>query len=394
MAFIPYIFLTIWLVGIALTIYGTHLALKKRRAGVPNLDYPFNLYPVSILKPLKGADGETYFDLRSFFTLQYPRYELIFSVANSNDRALSIVELLKSEFPNVQTKIVTGQTADCNPQATNHYSNPKIANLVQAYSQAQHDLILISDSNVRVRIDYLTRMVAHFDSGVGIVTAVLGARDPQSIAGILQSTMLNTFYSRAMHLAERFSSPCVMGKSMLFSRHTANRFGGISTLSKFLAEDYMAGVAMRQLGLRNVIMTDPVIQHMGNYTFKDFWQRNIRWGQIRKIHAPIVFLFEPFFTSLGSAFCGALAVASLCQFPLFIFSAIHFSLWFYSDLKLTLIYEKPNPIFAIIWLFREALHPPLWLASLFSSTVTWRGNQFEILKGGIIGSRVRSQTIN
>src|SRR3989344_3043795 len=157
------------LLALGLTICGTLLTLRRFRTPPPHLRRDFARYPVTILKPLKGVDPALEANLESFFLLDYPEYEIFFSVADPNDPALKVVRRVLRRHPDVKARVLVG--------AVELGLNPKVNNMVLSYDRASHDLILISDSNVRVKPDYLTRVVAHMDRDVGIVTAVVAGRD-------------------------------------------------------------------------------------------------------------------------------------------------------------------------------------------------------------------------
>jgi ceramide glucosyltransferase len=367
----------LWLAAIALTLYGTFLALRALKSTPPHLDAPFGLYPVSILKPLKGIDNGIRENLVTFFELDYPEFELLFSVSDANDPARALVEELMAHYPSVNARLVVGQV-DAGP-------NPKVNNLIRTYESAAHDLVLISDSNVRVEPAYLKRLVAHLDNGVGMITAVVAGRNPATLGGRLEAMYLNTFYARGMYLAEAFGQPCVVGKSMLFSRKTAERFGGIKSLARYLAEDYMAGVAMRRLGLKVILMSDPVPQHIGKYAAKEFWHRHLRWGRIRKSQAPLAFIVEPLSGSLVSAALGAWGVHALTGLAPSTFLALHLAIWSACDLLIARQLERGLSVsMPLTWLLREALAIPLWLHTALGNTVLWRGRKLALQPGGLL----------
>lgn len=361
--------LGIWIIAFAFLLYGTYLARRKLNGSPPHLDAPFRLYPVSILKPLKGAENGIEENIRTFFNLKYPDFELLFSVANSTDPARAMVEKLMCEYPKIKAKLIIGHV--------NAGPNPKVNNLIKSYALAKNDLILISDSNVRVEPDYLKRLVAHLNSSVGIITAVVAGTNASTVGGKLESMYLNTFYARWMYLTEKFDQTCVVGKSMFFNRRDAERFGGIQALARYLAEDYMAGVAMRRLGLKVVVMTDPVPQFVGEYKFSDFWHRHLRWGRIRKSQAPLAFLVEPLLSSVVSGFLGAFAVSQLFEIQSGKFLLVHFAVWSLCDLYLARKLEKESHYSKIFtWTVRESLSFPLWFHTAIGNTVLWRGKNW------------------
>jgi ceramide glucosyltransferase len=263
--------------------------------------------------------------------------------------------------------------------------NPKVNNLVRGYQEAHYDWILISDSNVRVRHDYLTHVVRGFTPDVGVVTAIVAGRAPASQGAWLEAVFLNTFYARWMMIAGRFGAPVVVGKSMLFRRREANRFGGIATLGCFLAEDYMAGQAMRFLGRRVVVMTEPVSQPLGEYPLASFWSRHLRWGRIRKAQAPVAFIFEPAFCSMFSGLIGALALHLVWNTPVLPVLGLHLLLWLCADLAvMRALGERPCARAVAAWLARELLHIPLWVHIFLGREVQWRGRSLIVARGGIL----------
>jgi ceramide glucosyltransferase len=339
----------------------------------------FRAYPVSILKPLKGVDSGLEANLQSFFELDYPSYELIFCVADARDPAFALASDLMIRNPQVRSRIFIGET-EAGP-------NPKVRNMLAGYEAAAHDLVLISDSNVRVRGDYLKRMVPHAaDPKVGLVTALVAGVRADGWGGALEAAFLNAFCARGMALAFSAGKPIVVGKSMLFSRKTAERFGGLRSLGRFLAEDFMAGEAMTQLGMKVVLMQDPVEQHLGTYSIRDFWSRHVRWGRIRKSQAPLIFPFELMQSSFCMGALGALAIPGLIGVTTMSFLVAHLSLWAICDGWLTVRISRARyslrGFFA--WAAREALMVPLFFQVILNNKVRWRGQTIYLRAGGII----------
>jgi len=371
--------LCIWSFGLSLVLFGTYRALRHLNQAPPHMDAPFGLYPVSVLKPVKGNEPLLKESLETFFHLDYPTYEIIFSVAHANDPARFVIERLCREYPGVPARLLIGEVKIG--------INPKVNNMVQSYKAARYDWILISDSNIRVKPDYLKRLVGHLDSGVGVLTAIVAGREARQLGGLLESTFLNTFYARWMILTSLFGRPCVVGKSMLFRKSTAERFGGLQTLAKYLAEDYMTGEAMQLLGYRVVVMHDVVEQPIGEYSFNSFWARHLRWGRIRKMHAPVAFVFEPWFNSLLSGVLGAISLNHFFGIDPYLLFSTHMLIWFVCDF---LLLQRLEPEWGfrhlVAWLVRESLSFPQWIHTLCGNTIQWRGSQLRLKRGGLVES--------
>ena len=365
-------------------MWGTWLArvhYRVRRA--PDDAVPITLPPISILKPIKGADENLAKNLATFFSLQYPEFEIIFSVAESSDPAIGIVERLIQTHPNIDAKLVIGQR-DFGP-------NPKVNNLVLPYRAARFETVLISDSNVVVTPNYLHRLVSKLKPGVGLVTAVVAGRFPRGLGGFLEADYLNTFYARWMHIGAGFGFPLVVGKSMFFRKETLERFGGLNTMANYIAEDYMTGQAMRRLGLRVEMMDEPVVQNIGRHSFRDFWMRHIRWGRIRKSHAPFGFLFEPVMSLWLSAVIGAWAFHGAWGIPVRPFLLGYTLFWFFLDMLLVIKMEtKINLRTLWSWALREIIAPVQWIHIASGNTVQWRGIRLRVLPGGLLDSAFHS----
>jgi ceramide glucosyltransferase len=341
------------------------------------LDAPFNLLPVTVLKPLKGIDSGLRENLKSFFSLDYPNYELIFSVADSRDPAYDVISELIRRHPEVPARLLIGDI-QIGP-------NPKINNLIRGYREARHDWLVISDSNVRVQPDFLKRLVAQLDPGVGMVTSMVAGLEPRGMGGALETTFLHTFYARGMAMAFAANHPIVIGKCMMFRRSTAQRFGGIEVLAQYLAEDYIAGEAIRHLGLKVLLSGDPVVQYIGSYSLKEFWLRHIRWGRLRKVQSPLTFFFEPFFGCFSSGLLGAMALKCAAEVPLPLSLALHFGIWSICDWCLMRrLGQEIDVRLPLIWFLREFLTIPMWLHIVSGNTVIWRGRKLKLHPGGIL----------
>ncbi len=333
--------------------------------------------PISILKPLKGIDKGLYENLESFFRLDYPAYELLFAVESSKDPAVPVVRELMGRYPHIRARLYD-RAIEVGP-------NPKVNNLMVPYEQASFDWLLISDSNMRVGKDYLSRLVMQMGPGVGLVTAVVAGVGARHLGGKLEGVYLNTFYARWMHLAGFFGQSFVVGKTMLMRRSDAERFGGLRSLGRYIAEDYMAGEAMKRLGLSVKVMQDPVPQHIGHYSFKNFWLRHLRWGRIRKSQVPALFLLEPFQSMVPSAVAGGVVVTLLAPSILPAFLVAHCALWFAFDAWMIRAVSGQCRLEDLAaWFCRECLAFPLWVHMSLSSTVNWRGAKLRIRAGGLL----------
>src|SRR6202047_4061442 len=121
--------------------------------------------PVTLLKPLCGAEPGLYEHLRAFCRQDYPEFRIVFGVRDADDPACAAVKRLTAEFPSVPIDLVI------NPQL--HGSNLKISNLINMLPYARHDVLAMADSDAFVDTDYLRNVTAPLrDDGVGLVTCL------------------------------------------------------------------------------------------------------------------------------------------------------------------------------------------------------------------------------
>src|SRR5262245_10446954 len=119
--------------------------------------------PISVLKPMKGADPALYDNLVSFARQDYPVFELVLGCEDTMDPALAVARRVQREFPGVPMTIVAGG------RPIGH--NPKINNLAQICRSARHDWVLVSDADIRADELYLRAIAAETaDPRVGLVS--------------------------------------------------------------------------------------------------------------------------------------------------------------------------------------------------------------------------------
>lgn len=365
----------------------------KRQAPVPVFDSTSNVPGVSILRPLKGIDLDLADNLRSSFEQRYPKYEIIFSVADSNDPAIDIVEQLQKEYPDVDCRLIIGDR----PAGI----NPKVNNMVRSYDSAKYDIIWILDSNVHVGRDTLSRSVAALQQpGIGLVHHLPVAMQPESYAAQVEHMFLDTNHAK-MYLAINAVglASCVMGKSNLYRRSDLDRAekGGLAAFAKYMAEDNIVGEAIWHLGLRHSMTADTACQVLGRISLKEYCKRRARWVRLRKYIVTAATLAEPFTESIVCGLLGATGWYLLWGVSIPRFFALHWLAWFINDYGLyhrlvsTASYSKKRgrphePLdlgrFTRAWLSREILALPLYLFAMAGTKITWRGQDYRCLRDG------------
>jgi len=364
--------IAIWYLAVFLTLIGvvTLIGHYSKRSKISEGKLP----PVTVLKPIFGVQNGIKENIESFFQQQYNgNFELFFCHAKYCVELLEIIKEIAGCYPHVKYRNLHNQAQDV--------INPKIANMLIGYTISLNDHILISDAGARVDPQYLARMVSSLKPGIGCVTGVVCGDGAKNFPGRVESVYLNMFFSRARILGYYFGVPTVMGLSMLFRKSDAKKFGGFKYLGDFLAEDYMMGQKMRELGLKICIVPEPVVQHLDKYSFENFFNRHVRWGRLRFAHAPFPFMLEPLTMSLIVSIIGGIAMHSI------LFFGISLGLFYLCDLisyLYTPVQGYKKSLFLLEWLFREVIALPLWIYILSSRSINWKGNKLRLHFGGKI----------
>ena len=366
---LPVACLILWGLVMTLVLGGTFLGFRLLRKKEVATSFD-DLSPVTILKPLKGLDEEIFQNLESFFCLNYPAFEILFSVVDKYDPVVPLVEALLEKYPQIDARLLIGEKRIG--------SNPKVNNLARSYEEAKHPLIYISDSNTRVQPDYLAAMVAELGSEGAMIFSLVAGEAPESIGGCLDAVSLNTFCARGTLLSTAGNFPCVTGKAIVFWKEHLDHLGGLQCVAHVIAEDFLLGQLFGRSGLKVILSRHTITQHVGTKSFAEFWSRFVRWGRIRKTNAPTwISIGEPIFTSVGAGLLGAFAFGKIWGVSPLIFLPLHFSAFFVADyILMRAMNEQTSLVWLPFWLMREFLHIPLWIHSLLGNSVQWRGQRY------------------
>jgi len=357
--------------------------LRESRAGRGSLDHRAgqggrqeSLPPVSILKPLKGTDPDIYESFRSHCLQDYPEYEIIFGVSDSQDTAIASVEKLQREFPQNEIRLVVA------PHQLG--ANVKVSNLEHMAEAARHQHLLVNDSDIRVESDYLRRVVAPLlDRHVGMVTCLYRGVAARTLGSRLESLGISTDFSAGVLVARQLEGGIRfgLGSTLAFRRDELQRIGGFHAIVDFLADDYELGRRIAELGL-GVSLSDVVVEtHLPAYNFRGFLSHQLRWARGVR----------------DSRFGGYLGLATTygLAWGLLALLASRAALWSCAIVVATVLLRfavaiavgrgvlRDASVWQDLWLlpFRDLLAVGVWIASFAGHTVTWRGDRFELKNG-------------
>jgi ceramide glucosyltransferase len=352
------------------------LAWQMRRAAAK----PSCLQPVTVLKPLCGAEPGLYENLRSFCQQNHPEYQIVFGVRDMSDPALAIVDRLKAEFPSLCIAVVV------NPQQ--HGSNCKVSNLINMIGRARHDVLVISDSDTFVGCDYLSAVTAPLlDHKVGLVTCLYHGVPTPGIWSRLSSMYINEWYVPTVLLAWLFGyRGYVSGQALCLRRDTLEAIGGLRATASQLGENYRLGELIRGLGQRIVLSPYGLKAQHHELSLGSLTRHELRWMRaihvVRPLSFPFLFMTFSFpLAVFGIALSAAAPSISTTEWALFQTAVMaRLALHFVNRLL------GSRPPAREFWLLpaRDLLICWAWGRSFFTTRVTWLGSNFDVAADGVM----------
>jgi ceramide glucosyltransferase len=341
--------------------------LRLRRSA---LQAAFNAPPVSIVRPLCGMESFSEETLRAGFALDYPDYELIFCVADPTDPIIPLVEAIVAEHPARPARIMLGQVRISD--------NPKLNNCVMGWEAAQHDWVVLADSNVLMPADYVQRMFAAWRADTGLVCSPPVGSRPHGFWAEVECAFLNNLQARWQYAGEAIGLGFAQGKSLLWHRPFLDARGGIRALAAEIAEDAAATKLVRAAGLNVHLVDAPFEQPLGRRSFYEVWTRQFRWARLRRVTFPVFFAPEIVSGALPLLIVGAVAAQASGWSVLATVAALAL-LWYGPEALLArrmrwhLDWRAP-----LASATRDLLLPIMWVAAWIARDVIWRGNAMSI----------------
>lgn len=374
------LFTQVYLIALIVSLIILALSAIIGRRNLKRMGLPvktLKAYPkITLLKPLKGLDDNLKENLQTFFELDYPDYEIIFGLQTSADPAAFVALELLGEYNHIRAKIIV--------EKREIGLNPKINNLHNMMQAARGSYILISDSNTQVQPDFLKRMMSGFvDPEVGLVTAAIRGTGENTIPAAMENLHLNTFVTPFVFIAETLSDiPIVIGKSILMPRQLLERLGGFEIFKNYLAEDYLLGRKVKQLGYQ--VRCVPVFVNNINrsWPWSQFINRHTRWAKIRRNMHLHYYLLETLSNPIPiSAILMLLMLNQTGFYTLIITSIIKIAHDYYISGKMN---SRQKWYFYLLVPIKDLAISIFWLVPFFSDSVVWRENRFRIRKQSLL----------
>jgi len=355
--------------------------MRKRRE---DREAAMFLPALSVLKPLHGMEPGLESNIESFFEQDYPEFELLFCARQESDEGLQLARRVGSRYPQVDARYVT-----CG-EPTPKFHNAKVYSLAKLDSVARHELFITSDADVRVRKDYLRRMVQNLkDPQIGLASCVyLGTTDKGAKAGFsaqLDAVGKSVEMTSGVLVADMLEgTKFALGASMAVRKESFQKAGGFDELGQFYADDFVLGnrLAAQKVGVR---MATHVIRLMVQDTpFGLSFRNQLRWMQSTRRSRPLGHLgsgltFAMPFGLLGLAW-GLLSGHALLGVVWL--AGMVLNRWLQAAVILQVMGDEGWVRGMLLYPLRDMLGSVLWLGSYGGDRFYYRGKIYTLKGGG------------
>ena len=326
--------------------------------------------PISILKPLAGADLDLESNLRTFFEQDYPAFELLFAVREPGDPAVSVVEKLRREYAHIPAQLlVTGEPP---------YPNAKAFSLGRMSQAAANDLVVMSDSDTRVTPSLLRTVSAEFvGNNLGVSTCPYRAVPGPSLWSRLEATGMNTDFIAGILVARMLEGmKFAVGPTIVARRSVLQSIGGFERLKDYLAEDFVLGKFAAEAG-HGVILSSYVIEHhIGDSTLAENIAHRLRWARSTRRSRPLGYAGQLFTMPVPLALIACAVAPRLWPVSLLTVAVRALAAYVVSARVLRT---------RINWLLvpiEDLLGFIFWISGFFGNTVVWRGRRYRLRADG------------
>jgi ceramide glucosyltransferase len=364
--------------------------------------------PVTLLKPLKGCDEATENCLRSWFAQQYAgSTQILFGVADGEDPVCGIVRKLLQEFPGSDAQLVV-----CGPLLS---ANAKVSKLVELERMAKHEIIIVSDADVRVPSDFLANFVAPLTSietlatqsphvhdvrdavervptmskgamegSCGLVCCFYRLANPTTLAMQWEAIAINAdFWSQVLQSRSLKPIDFALGAVMATRRQQLHEIGGFAGLVDCLADDYELGNRIARRGYS--IALSPVVVECWSAPmgWAAVWKHQLRWARTIRVCQPAPY----FFSFLSNATFWPLLWLAVRPAPHVLACAlVCFLVRVLTALNLQHRLTGDPPCYVRGWLvpLKDLLQAAIWLLAFMGNRIEWRGQRMRLRRDGTL----------
>jgi ceramide glucosyltransferase len=335
---------------------------------------------LSVLKPVCGLhpDEATLSEnVRSLLSQSYPFFEVLFGFQDASDAALSVIERVCAEFPQVPTRVV--RVADAPGP------NRKASVLAALEPLARHPVVVVSDQDMRFAPGYLQAVAAPFaDERVGVVTCPYRCVQAHDVGGVLEALTVNVDFIPSVTVAGRLEGlSFALGATMAARREAVRAIGGFAHLQRYLADDYQLGNQIHICGWKVHLSPFTVDDMLGATPFMTYFKHQLRWARTYRVCRP-----GGYFSSVlmhGVAFALGLWLLGWGSKPLLGWLLLRWAVALWNQVLLN--GGAANLWWLLMLPLRDVLAFALWVLAWWGDEVEWGGKRYVVSRDGTMRPR-------
>ncbi|MGI8961671.1 MAG: bacteriohopanetetrol glucosamine biosynthesis glycosyltransferase HpnI [Bryobacteraceae bacterium] len=230
---------------------------------------------VSVLKPLRGLDANTYEAFVSQIRQRYPTFEILFGVREDDDSAAAEVRRLIRDFPDAPVRLIVGAAS---------VPNGKVGVLMELARHARYPVWVVNDSDIKVGPTYLSGVTGSLvEPKVGLVTCLYRAR-AHSLPATWEALGITTDFMPSALVASVIGvREFGFGSTLAFRAADLERVGGFAALADYLADDYQLAKRITSIGKSVLLSTYVVETSVNEFTWRGVWQHQLRWARTIRV---------------------------------------------------------------------------------------------------------------
>jgi ceramide glucosyltransferase len=331
--------------------------------------------PISLLKPLRGADATLAECLETFFQQKYPEYEILFAMRQPSDPAVAIIDQISARYPSIPVRLLF---TDEPP-----YSNAKVYSMEKMAEQARYDILVITDSDASVGPDYLKNIMQCFsDPSVGAMTHLYRGVAGPDFWSRLEAVGMSTEFMAGVVVAERMEGmKFALGPSMAIRRDCLEKIGGFAAMADYLADDFVLGNWSHKAGYRVALSAQAINHHATSSGFRQSFIHRLRWNRSTRCSRPAGYIGQGF--TYGTSW--ALLLAALFPADLLALSVLILTLtarYVLAREMSLLLQDKFAMRRPWLLLLQDLLSFASWVGGFSGREIVWRNERYRLLSDG------------
>jgi ceramide glucosyltransferase len=334
--------------------------------------------PVSVLKTVRGVDFGSYKNFESFCRQEYPDYEILFAVNDEGDPAVPVIRRIIAEFPKREIRLLVG--------ADHLGANRKVNNLARLAREAQNEVLVLTDGDVRVGPRYLREVVGPLaDRKTGAVTSFYRGIAEINLGAEIEAVGASSdFFAGVLMAGWTEGISFALGASIATTKEWLGKMGGFEAIADTLADDYELGHRIAKAGGKIVLAREAVWTMYPAQTLGSFWDHQVRWARTVRLCRPLSYVGLIFTQGLPWALLAAFVAPA--KWVAGVYLLAYLILRFAMAWTVGIWGVGDEVLRRKIWLvpLRDAVHFIIWLASFGSNHIRWGNAEYVIRRGRMV----------